>query len=213
MSHLPELFANNRAWAQARLDEDPDFFAKQVKGQHPSYLWIGCADSRVPANEIVGLTAGELFVHRNVGNVVEPSDINCLSVLQFGVDVLKVRHIIVCGHYQCGGVTAAFGDEPLGLLDVWLARIREVVRLHRDRLDALGSQGERLRKLCELNVVEQAVSACYTPAVQAAWRAGQELSVHGVIYDLETGLLGDLGFSVSSADEVDAVQDAALAAL
>ncbi len=213
MKHLRELFANNKAWAEARLDEDPAFFSEQVHGQQPAYLWIGCDDSRVPANEIVGLTAGELFVHRNVGNVVEPSDINCLSVLQFGVDVLKVRHIIVCGHYECGGVAAALSDESLGLLDVWLARIREVVRLHRGRLDALTTPEQRARKLCELNVVEQAVSACYTPAVQAAWRAGQELSVHGVIYDLETGLLGDLGFSVSSAGEVDVVQEAALAAL
>ncbi len=213
MKQLRELFANNRAWAEARLGEDPDFFSKQVQGQQPAYLWIGCADSRVPANEIVGLTAGELFVHRNVGNVVEPSDINCLSVLQFGVDVLKVRHIIVCGHYECGGVAAALGEEPLGLLDVWLARIREVVRLHQDRLDALATPEERSRKLCELNVLEQSVSACYTPAVQAAWRAGQQLSVHGVIYDLETGLLGDLGFSVSGPDDVDAVHGAAIAAL
>jgi carbonic anhydrase len=209
---LPELFAKNRAWAEARLAEDPQFFSDLTEGQHPSYLWIGCSDSRVPANDIVGLTAGELFVHRNVANVVEPSDINCLSVLQFGVDVLKVRHIIVCGHYGCGGVKAAMGDEPLGLIDAWLARIRETARLHQERLDASPSPDARFRRLCELNVIEQAVSACYTPSVQAAWRAGQELTVHGVIYDLADGLLKDLGFSVSEAGVVDAVCAAAVEA-
>jgi carbonic anhydrase len=212
MGHLPELFANNRAWAAARLAEDRDFFSRQVEAQRPPYLWIGCSDSRVPANEIIGLTAGELFVHRNVANVVEPSDINCLSVLQFGVDVLKVRHIIVCGHYGCGGVKAALDDEPLGLIDAWLARIREVVRLHEERLGAATTEEDRFRLVCELNVLEQAVSVCFSPAVQAAWRAGQQLSVHGVIYDLEDGHLKDLGFSVSEAGAVDAVYAAAVEA-
>lgn len=210
---LPELFAKNRAWAEARLAEDPDFFTDLSRGQHPSYLWIGCSDSRVPANEIVGLTAGELFVHRNVANVVEPSDINCLSVLQYGVDVLKVGHIIVCGHYGCGGVRAAMDDAPLGLIDAWLARIRETVRLHRDRLDALPSPEDRFRKLCELNVLEQAVSVCHTPSVQEAWRAGRELTVHGVIYDLETGLLNDVGFSVGAAADLETVYERAVAVL
>ena len=213
MRHLPELFAKNRAWAEARLAEDPDFFSALSEEQRPSYLWIGCSDSRVPANEILGLTAGELFVHRNVANVVEPSDINCLSVLQFGIDVLKIRHIIVCGHYGCGGVKAAMDDEPLGLLDAWLARIREAVRLHEPRLRTLPSPEARFRKLCELHVVEQAVSACHTPSVQAAWRAGQELTVHGVIYDLEDGLLTDVGFSVDSAGAVEPTYEAAIAAL
>lgn len=213
MNPLEELFANNRAWAQARRDEDPEFFTRLARGQRPDYLWIGCADSRVPANEIVGLSAGEIFVHRNVGNVVEPSDLNCLSVLQFGVSVLRIRHIIVCGHYGCSGVEAAMGAESLGLVDAWLARIREVVRLHRATLDALPSADARFRRLCELNVLEQAASVCRTPSVRAAWAAGQELTVHGIIYGLEDGLLMDLGHSVSGADDVDEVYERAVAAL
>jgi carbonic anhydrase len=212
MDQLKELFENNRAWAAARLAENPDVFTEQLEGQQPQYLWIGCSDSRVPANEIIGLTAGEVFVHRNVANVVEPSDINCLSVLQFGVDVLKVRHVIVCGHYECGGVKAAMGSEPLGLIDAWLARIREAVRLHHDALAELGPH-DRFRRLCEINVLEQAVAACYTPSVQAAWRAGQELTVHGVIYDLADGHLKDLGFSVSAPGEIQLVYGAASGAL
>ena len=213
MKQLSELFSNNRAWARDRLAEDPDFFAHLTKGQNPDYLWIGCSDSRVPAEDIVGLSAGELFVHRNVANVVEPSDTNCLSVLQFAVDALRVRHVIVCGHYGCGGVEAAMGNEPLGIIDAWLARIRETVRLHQERLDALPSPDARFRRLCELNVLEQAVSVCYSPSVQAAWRAGQELTVHGLIYDLEDGLLKDLGFSVDGPEEVATEHAAAVSAL
>jgi carbonic anhydrase len=213
MHELHELFENNRAWASERLAADPDFFVRLTEGQSPMYLWIGCADSRVPAEDIVGVSAGELFVHRNVANVVEPSDINCLSVLQFAVSVLQVRHIIVCGHYGCGGVHAAMGDEPLGIIDAWLARIREVVRLHREDLDDLTSHDERFRRLCELNVLEQAVSACYTPSVREAWRASRDLTVHGLIYGLEDGLLRDLGFSVSRIEEVEDAYRRALADL
>jgi len=213
MRDLHHLFENNRAWAADRRAADPDFFARLTDGQSPTYLWIGCADSRVPAEDIVGVSAGELFVHRNVANVVEPSDINCLSVLQFAVDVLEVRHVIVCGHYGCGGVQAAMGDEPLGIIDAWLARIREVVRLHRGELDRLPSDDERFRRLCELNVLEQAVSACYTPSVREAWRSGQDLTVHGLIYGLEDGLLRDLGFSVSGIEEVEGTYQRAVADL
>ena len=213
MSDLAELFANNRAWAAERSAADPEFFSELARGQNPSYLWIGCSDSRVPAEDVVGLSAGDLFVHRNVANVVEPSDINCLSVIQFAVDVLKVEHIIVCGHYGCGGVNAAMGSEPLGVIDAWLARIREVIRLHRERLEGLPAREDRFNRLCELNVLEQAVSTCYSPFVQAAWRNGQKLTVHGLIYGLEDGLLHDLGFGVRSTDEVEAVYEAALASL
>jgi len=211
MDDLSRVFAGNRAWAEARRGNDPEFFADLSREQRPNYLWIGCADSRVPANEITGLSAGELFVHRNVGNVVGPSDINCLSVLQYGVDVLGVRHIIVCGHYGCGGVKAALSDEPLGLVDAWLARIREVGRQHRALLDRLPSSVEQEQKLCALNVVEQAVSACYAPAVQLAWRAGQPLTVHGLVYDLEDGLLRETGFSASGVGEIEACHAAAIA--
>ena len=184
-----------------------------AEGQNPCFLWIGCSDSRVPAEDIVGVTAGELFVHRNIANVVEPSDINCLSVIQFAVDVLRVEHIIVCGHYGCGGVRAAMSSEPLGIIDAWLARIREVDRFHRELLDALPDDESRFRRLCELNVLEQAVAACYSPAVQAAWRTGQAVTVHGLIYGLHDGLLRGLGFSVGRGDDVEAVHDRAVAAL
>jgi carbonic anhydrase len=213
MSPLSHLFAHNREWARAKQQADPDFFEELAEGQNPSFLWIGCSDSRVPAEDIVGVTAGELFVHRNIANVVEPSDINCLSVIQFAVDVLKVEHIIVCGHYGCGGVRAAMSSEPLGIIDAWLARIREVDRFHRELLDALPDDESRFRRLCELNVLEQAVAACYSPAVQAAWRTGQAVTVHGLIYGLRDGLLRRLGFSVGRGGDVEAVHDRAVAAL
>jgi carbonic anhydrase len=213
MSDLRTLFEKNRVWAEANKERDPDFFRDLAREQNPTYLWIGCADSRVPAEDVVGAKAGELFVHRNVANQVEPSDINCLSVLQFGVDVLKIEHVIVCGHYGCGGVRAAMGEKPLGIIDAWLARIREVVRLHREELEALSDHDARFRRLCELNVLEQAVSACHTPSVQAAWSAGQQVTVHGLIYDLERGLLEDAGFSVSAPSDIEAAYERALAAL
>lgn len=209
---LARLLNNNRAWAREKVAQDPSFFEELSRGQSPAYLWIGCSDSRVPAEDVVGVGAGELFVHRNIANVVEPSDVSCLSVLQFAVDVLQVKHVIVCGHYGCGGVQAALGSEPLGIIDAWLARIREVARLHAPALDRLEGE-DRARRLCELNVLEQARSACYAPSVQGAWRRGQPLAVHGLIYGLEDGLLHDLGFTARSADGVEETFRAALEGL
>ncbi len=203
MKHLPELFARNRAWAEGRRAADPDYFAALARQQRPSYLWIGCADSRVPANEIVGLPPGELFVHRNVANVVVHTDLNCLSVLEFAVRVLHVPHIIVCGHYGCGGVAAAWRREPVGLLDNWLRHVQDVAARHRDALEAIPDERARLHRLSELNVLEQAVNVCRTSVVQQAWRAGEPLTVHGWIYALEDGLLRDLEFAVKGPEEVE----------
>jgi carbonic anhydrase len=186
------LFANNRAWAAAVTREDPDFFQRLSRQQAPQFLWIGCSDSRVPANQIVGLQPGEMFVHRNVANLVVHTDLNCLSVLQFAVDVLRVRHIIVCGHYGCGGVLAALRDDRLGLIDNWLRHVQDVRWKHRKALDALETEGERHQRLCELNVVEQAANIRQTTVVRDARARGQELAVHGWIYDLQDGLLREV---------------------
>lgn len=194
MQHLPDLFANNRRWAARRRGEQADFFTRLAAIQNPRYLWIGCSDSRVPANEIVGLAPGELFVHRNVANVVVHTDLNCLSVLQFAVDVLNVEHVIVCGHYGCGGVQAAWSGAPLGLIDNWLRHVQDVAHKHRRALDVLSDAGAQVARLCELNVLEQAAHVCRTTIVQDAWRRGQTLHVHGWIYALEDGLLRDLRF-------------------
>ena len=195
MRFLPRLFENNRRWAAARIAADPDFFERLCGLQAPEHLWIGCADSRVPANEIVGLAPGELFVHRNIANVVAPDDSNCLSVLQYAVDVLKIKHIIVCGHYGCGGVQAAFGP-PLELpLESWLQHIRAVRRAHERELESLPDDASRLRRLCELNVRAQVRAVCRVPTVADAWERGQSLAVHGWVYDLHDGLLRDLGVS------------------
>jgi carbonic anhydrase len=194
MPHLLDLFANNRRWAARRTNEQPDFFTKLASLQAPRYLWIGCSDSRVPANEIVGLAPGELFVHRNVANVVVHSDLNCLSVIQFAVDVLRVEHVIVCGHYGCGGVQAAWRDEPLGLIDNWLRHVADVADRHRNLLDGLIDETAQVNRLCELNVLAQAMHVCRTTIVQEAWRRGQPLTVHGWIYALDDGLLRDLRF-------------------
>ena len=195
MRFLPRLFENNRSWASARIAADPDFFERLCGLQAPEHLWIGCADSRVPANEIVGLAPGELFVHRNIANVVAPDDSNCLSVLQYAVDVLKIKHIIVCGHYGCGGVQAAFGP-PLELpLESWLQHIRAVRRAHERELESLPDDASRLRRLCELNVRAQVRAVCRVPTVADAWERGQSLAVHGWVYDLHDGLLRDLGVS------------------
>lgn len=209
---LPELFENNRAWAARLSERDPDFFPRLARQQHPRHLWIGCSDSRVPANEIVGLMPGELFVHRNVANVVVQTDLNFLSVLQFAVEVLQVEHVMVVGHYGCGGVKAAMQEEPHGLIDNWLRPVQDVARRHRAVLDALPDEAGRVHRLCELNVVEQAVQVCRTTVVHGAWRRGQPLTVHGWIYSLEDGLLRDLGLAVRSMDELPAAYDRAVAA-
>jgi carbonic anhydrase len=210
---LPDLFESNRRWAAAIRERQPDFFAKLAAQQSPAYLWIGCSDSRVPANEIVDVLPGEIFVHRNVANVVVHTDLNCLSVLQFAVEVLKVRHVIVCGHYGCGGVRAALEDAKLGLIDNWLRHVQDVRFRHQALLDGIADAGARLRRLCELNVLEQAVHVCETTIVQDAWRRGQPLAVHGWIYGLEDGLLRDLKFCVESPDELRPVLEAAVAGL
>ncbi|NDD74068.1 MAG: carbonate dehydratase [Gammaproteobacteria bacterium] len=201
MNSLAHLFERNRDWADARLREDPRFFERLVGQQSPDYLWIGCADSRVPANEIVGLDPGELFVHRNVANVVVHTDLNCLSVLQYAVDVLDVEHVIVCGHYGCGGVNSALRNDRLGLIDNWLRHVQDVMRKHRAQLDALPDDRARQRRLCELNVIEQVLNVGETTIVQSAWDRGKPLEVHGVIYDLSDGLLRDMRVAVRSPGE------------
>ena len=193
MRSLPELFANNRAWAAEMTRRDPEFFRRLAAQQAPQYLWIGCADSRVPANEIVGLPPGELFVHRNIANVVVHTDLNCLSVLQFAVDALRVRDVIVCGHYGCGGVAAALRDERLGLADNWLRHVQDVRSKYDAELRDIASDAERHDRLCELNVREQVTNVAQTTVVQDAWARGQPLTVHGWIYGLRDGLLRDLG--------------------
>lgn len=205
MRVLKHLFDNNRAWAAHVRESDPNFFEKLSAQQAPDYLWIGCSDSRVPANEIVGLLPGELFVHRNVANLVVHTDFNCLSVLQFAVEVLQVKHIIVCGHYGCGGVRAALGETELGLIDNWLRHIRDVHQRYEPVLREIPDESARLDRLCELNVVEQVYNVCYTTLVQSAWRRGQDLAVHGWIYSIRDGLLRDLGVCIRSQHDISAV--------
>ena len=201
MKYLPRLFENNRAWAAEVLRNDPAFFTRLSRQQAPSYFWIGCSDSRVPANQIVGLMPGEMFVHRNVANVFVHSDLNALSALHFAVAVLRVSHVIVCGHYGCGGVLSALRGERHGLVDNWLRHIGDVREKHRAQLGRLASAAEALARLCELNVVEQVLNVCNTTVVRDAWARGQALAVHGWIYDLADGLLRDLG--ISGADEAE----------
>jgi carbonic anhydrase len=193
---LDQLKANNRAWAERMVSADPDYFKRLVRQQGPEYLWIGCSDSRVPANEIVGLDPGELFVHRNVANLAPPQDANYLSVLQFAVDVLKVEHIMVVGHYGCGGVSAAVDGKRRGLVDHWLHPIREVEREHRTELDAIADRHARLDRLCELNVIRQVRNVASDILVMEAWERGQNLSVHGWVYSLATGLVEDLNVTI-----------------
>ncbi|MBK8162650.1 MAG: carbonate dehydratase [Gammaproteobacteria bacterium] len=192
MHPLKDLFDNNKRWAQRMTRVDPDFFRHLTEQQTPEYLWIGCSDSRVPANEIVGLPPGELFVHRNVANIVIHTDINCLSVLQYAVDILRVKHIIVCGHYGCGGVKAALEDQAHGLIDNWIHNVREIYEVHRERVDAEPEVARRLALMCELNVVEQAKKVYRTTIVQQALQRGQTLTIHGLIYDITDGILKDL---------------------
>jgi carbonic anhydrase len=199
---LDECFAANRRWAAATVAADPEFFKRLQAQQRPDLLWIGCSDSRLPPNEIIGRVTGELFVHRNVANVVEHTDVNCLSVLQYAIDVLQVKHIIVCGHYGCGGVRAALSSQPLGLIDNWLRHIRDVHLWNRDELMAIADVDKRADRLAELNVEAQVANVCHTTIVQDAWRRGQQLTVHGWIYSLADGLLRDLGVVVESPDQI-----------
>jgi len=198
MSNLDHLFSANRTWAETLTRDDPEFFLRLAKGQTPQYLWIGCSDSRVPANQIVGLAPGEMFVHRNVANVVVHTDLNCLSTIQFAVDVLKVTDIIVCGHYGCGGVRAALLNQRLGLIDNWIRHVQDVLWLHKEELDGLATADERLARLCEWNVKEQVANVIKTTVVQDALRNGQSLAVHGWIYDIKDGLLRDLGATAAA---------------
>ncbi|MCJ8170015.1 carbonate dehydratase [Atopomonas sediminilitoris] len=202
MSDLQELFDNNLRWAEAIKEEDPQFFEKLSRQQAPEYLWIGCSDSRVPANEIVGLLPGELFVHRNVANVVLHTDINCLSVIQFAVEVLKVKHIMVTGHYGCGGVRAAMKNRQLGLIDCWLRNIRDVYYEHTDELKNLPDEEAQVDRLCELNVIHQVAHVSHTSIVQNAWHRGQSLSIHGFIYGIKDGHLKNLNVTISGQQQL-----------
>ena len=213
MRSLPHLFDNNRAWSERIRRHDPAFFRELSQQQSPEYLWIGCADSRVPANDIVGLLPGELFVHRNVANVVVHTDLNCLSVIQFAVEFLKVRHIMVVGHYGCSGVRAALGRDRLGLVENWLRHVQDVRNRHADILSVLADAAAQADRLCELNVVEQVVNVCETSILRDAWERGQAVSVHGWIYGIADGLLRDLGVTVAGPAEVEARRAEAIAAL
>jgi len=213
VKHLPRLFEQNRAWAAEVLRTDPDFFTRLSRQQAPSYLWIGCSDSRVPANQIVGLMPGEMFVHRNVANVFVHSDLNALSTLHFAVAVLRVSHVIVCGHYNCGGVLAALRGDRHGLVDNWLRHVSDVRDKHRARLAPCGTEAGEHDRLCKLNVVEQVLNVTNTTVVRDAWARGQPLSVHGWIYGIEDGLLEDLGVTGTSEPEVAASYERAVEAL
>lgn len=212
MNTLDHLLEKNRTWARDMVTADPEFFQRLSHQQSPEYLWIGCSDSRVPANQIVGLLPGELFVHRNVANVVVHTDLNCLSVLQYAVEALKVKHVIVCGHYGCGGVLAALQNAKLGLIDNWLRHIQDIVEKHDELLLQRTEEAKRHERLCELNVIEQVQNVAQTTIVQQAWERGQELVIHGWIYGLHNGLLRDLGVQMADRRAMkEAYQDALLA--
>ena len=213
MRTLKKLIENNRNWATGIKSVDPNFFLNLTQQQSPEYLWIGCSDSRVPANQIVGLQSGELFVHRNVANIVVHTDLNCLSVIQYAVEVLKVKHIIVCGHYGCGGVQAAFKNLKLGLIDNWLRHTQDIIQKHNSLLSKISDEEKRLDRLCELNVIEQVVNVSETTIVQQAWDNGQELSVHGWIYGLNNGLLNDLNICITNNRELADIYQSALSTL
>jgi carbonic anhydrase len=204
MNDLKHLLENNRAWAADVRRREPDFFDKLSNLQTPEYLWIGCSDSRVPANQITGLVPGEVFVHRNVANVVVHADLNCLSVIQYAVDVLKIKHIIVCGHYGCGGVIAAHDHLRMGLIDNWLRHVQDVAQKHQDLLAKQEVRAQRIARLCELNVIEQVVNVAQTTVVQDAWSRNQDLTVHGWVYGIRDGLIRDLGMSLSRAEDLQA---------
>jgi len=213
MRSLSHLIENNRAWSERRRQIDPEFFARLSQQQRPRYLWIGCADSRVPANDIVGLLPGELFVHRNIANVVVHTDLNCLSVLQFAVDVLNIEHVIVCGHYGCSGVSAALQNQRVGLADNWLRHVQDVHSKHETRVAAMPDTPHRIDRLCELNVIEQVANVCQTTIVRDAWERGKELAVHGWVYGLKDGLVRDLGSTVTKTSEAARAYQAALGLL
>lgn len=206
MKNLSQLFKNNRQWASKITEVNPDFFRNLKNQQSPEYLWIGCSDSRVPANDIVGMLPGELFVHRNIANLVIHTDMNCLAVLQYAVDILKVKHVIVCGHYGCGGVKAAMENLPHGLVDNWLRNIRDTWRRNQAELEIIPDEYARNNRLCELNVCDQVINVGNTTIIQDAWRCGQQITVHGWIYDLADGLLKDLGVCISSCGELQILQ-------
>ncbi len=201
MRVLKHLFEKNKDWSGKLKKSDPDFFKRLSQQQNPDYLWIGCSDSRVPANQIVGMLPGQIFVHRNIANIVVHTDLNCLSVIQYAVEVLNIKDIIVCGHYGCGGVQAAMEDLPHGLIDNWLQNIKDVYRKHRTKIDNLENRQDKLHAMCELNVVEQVKNVCHTTIVQNAWNSGKELAVHGWIYSIEDGRLQDLNVCVTSPEE------------
>jgi carbonic anhydrase len=208
MTLLAHLLERNRQWSDEVKKNDPGFFSQLAEQQTPEYMWIGCSDSRVPANQITGLKPGEVFVHRNVANIVPHADLNCLSVLQYAVDVLKVKHVIVCGHYGCGGVRAALSNQKFGLIDNWLRNIKDIHRQHHDKIDSIVDadkiieENKRVNRLCELNVIEQVNNVCHTTIVQDAWDRGQSLAVHGWIYSIRNGVIKDLNVSTASKDHI-----------
>jgi len=202
MRFLKNIFDENRKWAESVKASEPDFFSGLSKQQTPEYLWIGCSDSRVPANIITRLPPGALFVHRNIANVVIHTDLNCLSVLQYAVDVLKISHIIICGHYGCGGIKAALENKQHGLIDNWLRHVKDVYRFHEEKLNAISDAREKIDRLCELNVIEQVANVCHTTIVQNAWRLGRDLAVHGWMYGIEDGILKDLNVCTTGLDEI-----------
>ena len=205
MKNLPELLKNNKSWADQIKKEDPEFFTKLSEQQNPEYLWIGCSDSRVPATEIVKLMPGEIFVHRNIANMVVHTDLNCLSVIQYAVEVLRVKHIILCGHYGCGGIKAAMDNQQHGLIDNWLRNIKDIYRYHQQEIDSLPESDQKINRMCELNVIEQVANICHTTIVQSAWNAGQELAIHGWIFRIKDGILQDLGITVSGNSDISKI--------
>ncbi|RCU51946.1 MULTISPECIES: carbonate dehydratase [Corallincola] len=204
MANIKQLFENNRLWAERRVKEDPDYFQELAKGQSPKYLWVGCSDSRVAAERLTGLKPGELFVHRNVANQVIHTDLNCLSVLQYAIDVLKVEEVIICGHYACGGVTAAMQNAKVGLVNNWLLHIRDIYLKNRNRLDMIEDDTERTNRLSDLNVIDQVFNTCNSTVIQDAWARGQKVRVHGWIYAVEDGHLKNVGLTIDSPDDCEA---------
>lgn len=202
MQAIDDLLEKNRSWAASMTAQDPQFFSRLAAQQAPAYLWIGCSDSRVPATQLVDLPPGEMFVHRNVANVVVHSDLNCLAVMHFAVDVLQVRHIIVCGHYGCGGVDAALNDRSFGLIDNWLRHVQDVRNKHLHLLNTSRDDAHRLMRMCELNVIEQVVNVCQTTIVHSAWERGQKLAVHGIVYDIGDGILHDVGITITQSEDI-----------